>query len=381
MSHTTGTHDRTGPSRRTLLVLAIAIALVHLALLLGVTGTLDWSLQPATTTAASPLKTRMIAPPAPAVAAVRPAAALVPKAPSRPVTPPVDASAHETNAEPSPSAIAASSEPSTTVASAEPAATPAEAASAPQETAMPGPAPTPATASWPTMALGALPPSSLMSYQMTGMDKGFTYYASGELRWQHNPQAYALSVSVKAFLIGIFTSNSKGQIDSSGLSPLKFSETRRSERATHFDREQKRIVFSSNAPVATLLPGAQDQISLYMQLASAMAGDPDRYPVGTRLQVQTATLRDAVPWLLILEGNEPLNVSGQTITASKWVCQPRSQYDAKVEIWLSQRHNWMPARIRITQVSGSFIDMNLRGMEALPPLPAETPVVEKTTSS
>jgi hypothetical protein len=231
------------------------------------------------------------------------------------------------------------------------------------------------------MALGALPPSSLMSYQMTGMDKGFTYHASGELRWQHNMQAYALSVSVKAFLIGIFTSNSKGLIDSSGLSPLKFSETRRSERATHFDREQKRIVFSSNAPVAPLLPGAQDQISLYMQLASAMAGDPDRYPVGTRLQVQTATLRDAVPWLLILEGNEPLTVSGQTITASKWVCQPRSQYDAKVEIWLSQRHNWMPARIRITQVSGSFIDMNLRGMEALPPLPVETPVVEKTTSS
>ena len=198
------------------------------------------------------------------------------------------------------------------------------------------------------MALGMLPPSSLLNYQLTGMDKGFTYYANGELRWQHNPQAYALTLSVKAFLIGSRHWRSQGLIGEGGLSPLKFSDSWRGERASHFDREQQRIVFSSNAPVAALQPGAQDQISLYMQLAAAMAGDPQRYPPGTRLQVQTATLRDAVPWLLILEGEEPVTVSGQTVTASKWVCQPRSQYDAKVEIWLSPHHAWMPARIRIT---------------------------------
>jgi Protein of unknown function (DUF3108) len=231
------------------------------------------------------------------------------------------------------------------------------------------------------MALGALPPPSLMSYQLTGMDKGFTYYANGELRWQHNPQAYALTLSVKAFLIGSRHWRSTGLIDGSGLSPLKFTDSWRGERASHFDREQKRIVFSSNAPVAPLQPGAQDQISMYLQLAGAMAGDPDRYPAGTRLQVQTATLRDAVPWLLILEGQEALTVAGQTITTTKWVCQPRSQYEAKVEIWLSPRHAWMPARIRITQVSGSYIDLNLRSMEPLPALPADTPVGEKTTSS
>jgi hypothetical protein len=220
-----------------------------------------------------------------------------------------------------------------------------------------------------------------MSYQLTGMDKGFTYHANGELRWQHNPQAYALTLSVKAFLIGSRHWRSTGLIDGSGLSPLKFTDSWRGERASHFDREQKRIVFSSNAPVAPLQPGAQDQISLYLQLAGAMAGDPERYPAGTRLQVQTATLRDAVPWLLILEGQEALTVSGQTITTTKWVCQPRSQYEAKVEMWLSPRHAWMPARIRITQVSGSYIDLILRGMEPLPPLPADNPLGEKTTGS
>jgi hypothetical protein len=50
-------------------------------------------------------------------------------------------------------------------------------------------------------------------------------------------------------------------------------------------------------------------------------------------------------------------------------------------MWLSPRHAWMPARIRITQVSGSYIDLTLRSMEPLPPLPSEAPVGEKTTSS
>lgn len=380
MSLAPATPERAGPPRRTLVALGLVMAVVHLALLLGVTHTLDWQLQPTATTA--PFKTRMITPPAPAEA--RPAATAPAKAPSRRVRPntqPTAAPPEDTPAEPSappPTAETAASEPPSVIASAEPAA------SAPVEppVASPPPAvPVVPAATWPSMAWGALPPSSLVSYQLTGMDKGFTYYASGELRWQHNPEAYALTLSVKAFLIGSRHWRSTGRIDASGLSPLKFTDSWRGERASHFDREQQRIVFSTNAPVAPLQPGAQDQISLYMQLAGAMAGDPQRYPIGTRLQVQTATLRDAVPWLLVLEGQEPLTLAGNTVTATKWVCQPRSQYDAKVDIWLSPQHAWMPARIRITQVSGSYIDLHLRSMEPLPPLPADAPVGEKTTSS
>jgi Protein of unknown function (DUF3108) len=371
MTPTHATAEHSGPPRRTLLALALLMLLLHLGLFLGVTRTLDWSLHPPTATA--PLQTRLISPPPPVA---RPAVPVPTKAPVRRVSPavePIETTPSPTET-PSPAAAPTATEPPSAVASAAPAA------SAPLETPAPVQA-TPTMASWPTMALGALPPSSLMNYELTGMDKGFTYYASGELRWQHNPQAYALTLSVKAFLIGSRHWRSTGQIDGSGLAPIKFTDSWRGERASHFDREQKRIVFSTNAPVAPLQPGAQDQISLYMQLAGAMAGDPDRYPTGTRLQVQTATLRDAVPWLLILEGQETLNVADQTITTTKWVCQPRNQFEARVEMWLSPRHAWMPARIRITQVSGSYIDLRLRGMEPLPPLPIAPPLGEKTTSS
>jgi hypothetical protein len=61
-------------------------------------------------------------------------------------------------------------------------------------------------------------------------------------------------------------------------------------------------------------------------------------------------------------------VVGQNLQATKWVCQPRNRFDAKVEFWVAAQHDWLPVRIRITQVSGSFIDLVLTGRVGLPNL-------------
>ncbi len=225
-----------------------------------------------------------------------------------------------------------------------------------------------ATMALPAVALGSLPPSALLSYQLSGQEKGIQYQASGELRWQHNASAYAMSLSVRAFLLGSRHWRSAGQINATGLAPTRFSDSWRNERAAHFDRPNQRIVFSNNAPTAPLQPGAQDQVSLYAQLAAAMAQSGKRMQPGTRLQIQTATVRDALPWLLTLEKLETLQMDGKSVETVKWVCQPRNRFDAQVEFWVSAAHNWLPARIRITQVSGSFIDLQLTGLEALPDL-------------
>jgi hypothetical protein len=225
-----------------------------------------------------------------------------------------------------------------------------------------------ATMALPPLGLAALPASALLSYRLNGQEKGIPYQATGELRWERNAGAYGMSLSVRAFLLGSRQWRSQGLITAQGLSPVRFSDSWRSERATHFDGAQNRIVFSSNAPAATLQPGAQDQISLYPQMAALMAQEAGHLQPGTRLQVQTATVRDALPWLLTLEQQETLQVDGQNLTATKWVCQPRNRFDAKVEFWVAAQHDWLPVRIRITQVSGSFIDLLLTGRVALPDL-------------
>ena len=229
--------------------------------------------------------------------------------------------------------------------------------------------------------LGALPPSSLLNYQLTGSAKGLTYHATGELRWQANDSAYAMSLSVRAFLLGSRHWRSVGAVNASGLAPTRFSDSWRNERAAHFDRDNNRVVFSNDAPVAALESGAQDQISLYVQLAAAMSGEPLRFQPGARLQIQTATIRDALPWLLTMEPAETLTLANQTLLTAKWVCQPRNRFDAKVEFWMAEKYAWMPVRIRITQISGDYIDLTLSGQEPLPTLPLADLPAGKTTPS
>lgn len=370
------------PSRRALGVLVAVVLAVHMALILGLSGTLDWRLQSAEPIRVATMQTRLVPPsataPTPAPSPATQPRTRVAKAPPQkqpaPIIEPVPPAettqdsdsppaqslpteSPSTATAPAPEASAPSAAPASDVASVPAAATPAEAVNV----------------SLPPIPLGALPPPVLLSYRLTGQDKGLTYHASGELKWQHNEAAYALSLSVKAFLVGSRHWRSQGDITSAGLAPTRFSDSWRNERAAHFDRANQRVVFSNNAPVAALEAGAQDQISLYVQLAAAMAGEPQRFPPGSRLQVQTATIRDALPWLLTLGPTETLQLNGQAISVVKWVCQPRNRFDATVEFWVSAQHAWMPVRIRITQVSGSFIDLMLRSQEALPPLPAVAP--------
>ena len=47
-------------------------------------------------------------------------------------------------------------------------------------------------------------------------------------------------------------------------------------------RDQGQVVFSNNAPSVTLLAGAQDRLSVVMQLGALLAGDPAALPAGQR---------------------------------------------------------------------------------------------------
>jgi len=366
------------PSQRNLRWPFLAVLIAHAVVLLNMTGRLEVRLPSDEGLRVAPLQTRW-RPPTPEKAELTIAK----------VAPPRTRLAHEPAAKPKALQVAApapavefdqaaTAEPPpvmpATVPPSSQASTEEPTAHSPSASAMLSPdwAEPPALTApttLPLMPLGALPASTLLNYRLTGQSKGLSYHASGDLRWQHNEAAYALTLSVRAFLLGSRQWRSAGAVTAAGLAPTRFSDIGRNERAAHFDRENQRVVFSNNAPVATLTSGAQDQISLHVQLAAAMAGDPTRYQPGTRLEIQTATTRDALPWLLGVEAFETLHLMGQDLPSVKWVCQPRSRFDAKIEFWVAEKYAWMPVRIRISQSNGDFIDLLLSGQEPLPPLP------------
>lgn len=361
---------RLGPSRTALIGFTAGVVLVHMALLLGAPEALHISLR-TPVPSVRPLQTRTLSAPA--------LAPLAPAAPTRPRATP--AAAATTAPEPTPVVNADTPEAASPVRNrTEPVVTAAENANAtagspPVTAAAPDAPPAPVALPPPEpmlLAVGALPPSTRIGYKLTGQERGLTYYANGELRWQHSPTQYEASLTIKAFLIGSRVFSSVGAVGPAGLMPLRHGDKWRGEKAAHFDTANRRIVFSNNKPSADLQPGAQDQVSLYVQLAAAMAGDPERFKPGTSVSIQTATINDAVPWTLTLQSEETVQFEGKPILTTQWVCLPRGKYDTRVELWLSRSHAWMPVRIRITQVSGSFIDMAMDSFQPLAPL-ADSP--------
>jgi len=183
------------------------------------------------------------------------------------------------------------------------------------------------------------------------------YSAAGELLWLlRDDNSYEARLEISAFLIGARVLSSTGRMTADGLAPTRFSDKFRSEQAAHFERDKARITFSSNAPESVLQPGAQDQLSVFVQLASMIAGDPIKYPPGTAISTQTVGPRSAEPWVFTVEGEEKLHLPGGELTAVKLTRNARKEFDQKVEIWLAPALAYLPARIRITQANGDFVD-------------------------
>ncbi len=206
----------------------------------------------------------------------------------------------------------------------------------------------------------AVPGSVRLKFNANGMRGKLQYHASGELAWLHDGRRYEARLELGAFLVGSRVLSSTGQLTADGLAPNRFSDRFRSEQAAHFDRNRGRVTFSANTPEADLLAGAQDQLSVFMQLASMIAGEPARYPTGSTITLQTVGPRHAEPWPFVVEAQEKLALPGGTLDTLKLTRAPRRDYDQKVEIWLAPALSYLPSRIRITQTSGDFIDQQWR---------------------
>jgi len=249
----------------------------------------------------------------------------------------------------------------------------AEVAPLPPEPVVAASAPLPPPSNALTAKPGDFPPNIQINYKLTGQERGMTYHASGALKWQtqstpNTPKAYEAELRVKAFLVGSRVWRSVGLLAENGLAPIRYSDSWRSERAAHFDATQNKISFSGNTPGVALQSGAQDQVSLFIQMAATVAAK--NFKLGSELNVQTATARDAVNWALTFKSEELIEVDGKQLATQRWVCLPRGKFDSQIEMWLSQSHGGLPVRIKISQVTGNFIDMEMRSTETLPALPS-----------
>jgi hypothetical protein len=337
----TGTYPR-----RTLTALTLAVLLVHLLLLRQSTLTIGLS-QPNIT---RNFVTRTLTPPPPATT---PQEAPAPPPKARPpantvrITTPSD-----TQAEPPAPAASVPPPPTEPLAKApEPSASsPQEIPTEPEQLSISTRAPQEADANF---TADALPGSIKLQYKVDA--NKFPYSANAELLWQQDGETYQAQLEISSF--GLKRSqSSRGTLTKQGLAPLRFADKFRGEVAAHFERDKGKISFSANTPDVPLQADAQDRLSIFIQLAAIIAGHPQQFTPGTSISMQTVGPRDADTWMFVVDSSETLILPGGMQSSLKLTRKPRQAYDQKVELWLAPSLGYLPARIRVTEANGDFID-------------------------
>ncbi len=198
--------------------------------------------------------------------------------------------------------------------------------------------------------------------------RGLALDARAELLWRHDDNTYDARLDLTLPLVGTRTQTSVGHITAAGLAPTRFSDKARSELAAHFERAPDgvggKIIFSTNTPTAPLLAGAQDRLSVFLQLGAMLAGAPDPYRSGTTINLQIVGPRDADIWQFTVGDMEQLHLPIGDLEAVSLTRNPKREFDSKVEIWLAPSLAYLPVRIRLTQANGDQFDQRLRASES-----------------
>lgn len=214
-----------------------------------------------------------------------------------------------------------------------------------------------------------LPPSVTLEYavQKTVTD-GQPMYGHGSIKWQTDGTHYTVDGEAGVLFFTVLHFRSEGAIDEYGVSPELYSEKRfrKSETATHFQRERNMISFSASTKTYPRKGGEQDRGSVIWQLAGIGRGDSQHFTRGATIEMVVAGTRDADTWDMVVVGEEAIDIAGETILTWHVTRTPRAgSYDQKLDIWLAPSKEWYPLRLRYTEVNGDMLDMSLSDLNVL----------------
>lgn len=205
----------------------------------------------------------------------------------------------------------------------------------------------------------ALPASVALDYQASGSVKGLSYKAKAELLWHNSGARYDARMTVSALFVGSRSMSSQGQVNAQGLAPSRFSDKSRTEVAAHFEPDKGQVSFSANTPSAPWVQGAQDRVSIFLQLGGMLAGNPAAFPAGASISIYTVGPRDAETWTFQVEGEETLSLPFGELAALRLSRQLRHENDQKLEVWYAPALGYLPVRNKLTQANGDFVDQQL----------------------
>lgn len=205
-----------------------------------------------------------------------------------------------------------------------------------------------------------LPPSARLQFQAKGAAKGFQYSAKAQLSFKTDGQRYQAEQEVSAFLMGSRSQTSSGQITPHGLAPQRFVDKARKERSAELDASAGRIRYSDGDEPQAVSAGVQDRLSIFLQLSSMVAANPERYAPGSTVAINVTSARSTEVWTFVVDAKETLDLPAGPTEALRLTRQPRKDQDQTAHLWLAPSLQYLPVRIRLSQSNGDFADLQLQ---------------------
>ena len=207
----------------------------------------------------------------------------------------------------------------------------------------------------------ALPAQGLLHFKVHGFLKEMEYHAHAELEWQTQGQSYEARQRISAFLLGSMEQHSQGQITSQGLQPAQFVDQRLTRRrSVQFDWAAQQARFDPAREPAAIGTGAQDRLSVFLQLASLLHTRPEVRTPGTRIEIPTLGSRSLQIWTFVVEEDELLTVPAGDIGTLRLQRLPRSGEREQARLWVSPERGYLPVRIRMEEANGDVMELSLK---------------------
>lgn len=192
----------------------------------------------------------------------------------------------------------------------------------------------------------AVPASVTIGYTFQrGAQRG-----SGELKWNATAEAYTLQLDASVDGALLLAQESSGGFDIDGLAPLRFTDerARRDMLATNFQRDAGKITFSGPSTELPLVAGAQDRLSVLMQLAAVVAAEPATHQPGGAVSLFVVGVRaDAAAWLFEFTGEETVQTGAGPVLALRFARAASGAFESRVDVWLDPARQMIPVRLRM----------------------------------
>ncbi len=208
------------------------------------------------------------------------------------------------------------------------------------------------------------PASTRVSYGLTGYYRG-AVQGTAQVEWLRVGSHYQVHVD---FLIGpsfapIITqrSSSDGEIGAAGLVPHRYDQqtgvlgSQRPLQTLRFDASG---VTLANGERRAAPPNVQDSASQFIQLTFLFSTRPELLRVGGSIDIPLALPRKVDSWTYDVTEQVELQTPFGPLDALHLVPRkPPGPGALRVEMWFAPQLRYFPARLRIEQDAGTYVDL------------------------